>query len=105
MRGRVVVVRDEGESSTLRGHGDRVTSVAFSPLGTLLATTSRDQIARIWSLATNEVVQSLQHNSEVNDGAFSPNGRWLVTGTHPRERLGRRRRRRSFVVFRGTTGR
>ncbi len=81
MRGRVVVVRDDGESSTLRGHGDRVTSVAYAPLGTLLATTSRDQIARIWSLATNEVVQSLQHNSEVNDGSFSPNGRWLVTGT------------------------
>ena len=81
MRGRVVLVRQEGEASTLRGHRDRVTSVAFSPLGTLLASTSRDQTARIWSLATNEVVDSLQHGTRVNDGSFSPNGRWLATGT------------------------
>jgi WD40 repeat protein len=81
MRGRVVVVREAGESTTLRGHRDRVTSTAFSPLGVLLATTSKDQTARIWSLATNETLDSLQHNSRVNDASFSPDGRWLVTST------------------------
>jgi WD40 repeat protein len=81
MRGRIVVLRRDGEETTLRGHRDRVTSVAFSPLGTLLATTSRDQTARTWSLATNEVVDSLQHSTRVNDGSFSPDGRWLATGT------------------------
>jgi WD40 repeat protein len=81
MRGRIVVLRRGGEETTLRGHRDRVTSVAFSPLGTLLATTSRDQTARTWSLATNEVVDSLQHSTRVNDGSFSPDGRWLATGT------------------------
>ena len=35
MRGRIVIVRQDGETSTLKGHRDRVTSVAFSPLGTL----------------------------------------------------------------------
>ena len=49
MRGRIVTVRHDGEASTLKGHRDRVTSVAFSPLGTLLATTSLDRVARIWS--------------------------------------------------------
>jgi WD40 repeat protein len=81
MRGRLVVVRQDGEASTLRGHRGRVTSVSFSPLGTRLATTSKDETARIWSLVTNEVVESLQHNGQVNDGSFSPDGRWLATAT------------------------
>jgi WD40 repeat protein len=81
MRGRVVVVRQDGESETLRGHRDRVTAVTFSPTGTLLATTSRDQVARIWSLPTNELFRALQHNTEVRDAEFSPDGRWLVTAT------------------------
>ena len=81
MRGRVVVVRQDGEASTLTGHRDRVTSVAFSPLGTFLATTSVDHVARIWSLSTNEVVRALQHNTAVRDADFSPDGRWLVTAT------------------------
>ena len=81
MRGRIVIVRQNGETSTLRGHRDRVTSVEFSPSGTLLATTSRDHVARIWSLATNEVVRPLQHNTAVRDAGFSTDGRWLLTAT------------------------
>jgi WD40 repeat protein len=81
MRGRLVVVRQDGETATLTGHRDRVTAVTFSPQGALLATTSRDQVARIWSLSTNELVRSLQHNTEVRDAEFSPDGRWLVTAT------------------------
>ncbi len=81
MRGRVVVVRQDGETSMLTGHRDRVTSVDFSPLGTFLATTSLDHVARIWSLSSHEVVRALQHNTAVRDAAFSPDGRWLVTAT------------------------
>ena len=79
MRGRIVTVRHDGEASTLKGHRDRVTSVAFSPLGTLLATTSLDRVARIWSVATGELVRTFQHNTAVHDAQFSPNGHWLVT--------------------------
>ena len=79
MRGRVVVVRQDGEAETLTGHRDRVTSVAFSPVGTLLATTSLDHVARIWSLPANELVRALQHNTAVRDAAFSPDG----TGSSP----------------------
>ena len=81
MRGRVVILREDGDVSTLKGHRDRVTSVAFSPAGALLVTTSKDQVARLWSLATGEIVDSLQHNSRVNDASFSPDGRWLATST------------------------
>jgi WD40 repeat protein len=79
MRGRIVTVRHDGETSTLKGHRDRVTSVAFSPLGTLVATTSLDRVARIWTVATGELVRTLQHNTAVHDAQFSPNGQWLVT--------------------------
>ncbi len=81
MRGRVVIVRQDGEMATLTGHRDRVTSVDFSPLGALLATTSLDHVARIWSLSTDEVVRALQHNTAVRDADFSPDGRWLATAT------------------------
>ena len=82
MRGRVVIVRQDGEAETLTGHRDRVTSVAFSPFGTLLATTSLDHVARIWSLPANELARALQHNTAVRDAAFSPDGHWLVTAAN-----------------------
>lgn len=36
----------------LKGHGDRVLAVSFSPDGSLLATASRDRDVRIWNVAT-----------------------------------------------------
>ena len=81
IRGRVVRLLSDGKVTILRGHRDDVTSVAFSPLGGLLVTGSRDQVARIWDLTTHEVVREFQHNTEVRDAQFSPDGRWLVTAT------------------------
>ena len=78
MRGRTVVVRKDGTSHVLR-HRDRVNSVAFSPSGDLLATASRDRDARIWSVATGELVRVFSHNTAVHDAQFSPDERWLVT--------------------------
>ena len=82
MRGRIVIVRQDGDAETLTGPRDRVTSAAFSPVGTLLATTSLDHVARIWSLPANELVRPLQHNTAVRDAAFSPDGHWLVTAAN-----------------------
>ena len=45
----------------------------------MLATTSLDRVARIWNVATGELVRTLQHNTAVHDAQFSPNGHWLVT--------------------------
>ena len=45
----------------------------------LLATASRDHDVRIWDGTTGEGLRPLQHNSEVRDASFSPDGRWLVS--------------------------
>ena len=47
--------------------------------GALLATASRDHDVRIWDGTTGEGLRPLQHNSEVRDASFSPDGRWLVS--------------------------
>ena len=78
MRGTTVVLRKDGRSLVLR-HRDRVNSIAFSPSGQLLATASRDRDARIWNVATGELVRVFAHNTAVRDAQFSPDGRWLVT--------------------------
>jgi WD40 repeat protein len=67
---------------TLRGHGDYVQSVAFSPDGRLLATASRDETVKLWATETGEEVQTLHgHGGFVQSVAFSPDGRLLATGS------------------------
>ena len=63
-------------------HADSVTSVAFSPDGTTLATGSRDKTARLWNVATGETIRTLTgHTKEVASVAFSPDGTTLATGS------------------------
>jgi WD40 repeat protein len=81
IRGDTVVLRSGERETVLRGHGDAVTSVAFSSDGTRVVTTSRDREARIWDAVTGEALRTLTgHRGTVNDAAFNPNGRWIVTG-------------------------
>ena len=82
IRGRTVVLRANGQETVLTGHRDRVTSVAFSRFGGLLATASVDHDVRIWNVATGKAVRRLQHNTAVRDAQFSPDGRWLVSAAN-----------------------
>ncbi len=57
------------------------TSIAFSPVGDLLAIGSNDNMARLWDLNTGELLHTLEgHVDRVVSVAFSPDGRTLATG-------------------------
>jgi WD40 repeat protein len=81
IRGKTVLLRSpDGRRLILSGHRDRVYSVAFSRVGGLLATASRDHDVRIWSVASGRPVARLQGaNTAVYDAEFSPDARWLVS--------------------------
>lgn len=67
--------------STLKGHSDEVTSVAFNAAGTRLASGSVDNNAIVWEVATGQALHTLVgHQARVSSVAFNPAGNWLITG-------------------------
>ena len=68
--------------ATLGGHRTWVNAVSFSPDGTLLASGSWDQTIKLWDVATQTEVATLEgHAHGVTSVAFSaPNGTLLATG-------------------------
>ena len=70
-----------GRRFVLKGHEGGVTSVAFSPDGTLLVSGSSDATAKVWDVATGELrFRLLGHKQPVNCVGFSPNGMMIATG-------------------------
>jgi WD40 repeat protein len=82
IRGRTIVLDSGGRRTILAGHRDRVTSVAFSRVGGLLASASLDHDVRVWNVATGRQVRLYQHNTAVHDAQFGPDGRWLVSAAN-----------------------
>lgn len=67
------------------GHADGITSVAFAPDGTLLATGSADKTAKIWVLATGSEQRTITgHTATVTSVGFSPDNKQLLTGSEDR---------------------
>lgn len=60
-------------------HPDYVLSAHLSPDGRLAVSACRDRTARIWNVATGELVTHLQHDHDLRHVQFSPDGRWIVT--------------------------
>ncbi len=70
---------------TLDGHSDWVLSVAFSPNGKILASSSADRTLKLWNTTTGELLHTLQgHSSWVNAVAITPDGKTLVSASADR---------------------
>lgn len=68
------------EIRVLGRHTDKVSAVAFSPDGKLVASASHDQTAKVWELATGRLVLSLATRvAGFNSVVFSPDGSTLAT--------------------------
>jgi WD40 repeat protein len=56
---------------TLKGHGDIIGAVAFSPDGKRIATCSRDATARIWDAESGRNILTFNHTDHVSDITFN----------------------------------
>jgi WD40 repeat protein len=77
---RVFDVKEHRKLHSLRGHGDRVRSVIYSPDGQRIATAGADRAVKVWDAATERELFTLRgHAGPVNGVAFSPDGSRLVS--------------------------
>ncbi len=67
---------------TLRGHRDRISRLAWSADGRLIATPSADMTIGVWEAATGRRLRSLEgHVDNVTSAAWSPDGQLLATSS------------------------
>ncbi len=83
LRSLVDDARHRGVARVLAGHSALVTSVAFSPDGQTLLSSSRDQTVRFWTPSrTKSRGEPLRgHTGYVTRAVFSPDGRLIATSS------------------------
>jgi len=68
---------------TLKGHSNRVYSMAFSPDGKQVVLGSYDETVRLWDAVIGAALQTLKgHSHFVISVAFSPDGKQVVSGSY-----------------------
>ncbi|KAF4852472.1 Vegetative incompatibility protein HET-E-1 [Colletotrichum siamense] len=67
----------DARRQTLEGHEARVTAIAYSPDGLLLASGSNDQTVQLWDAASG----STQHSLEGCGAVFAPNGQIIASAS------------------------
>src|SRR5579862_9274047 len=66
---------------TFEEHRARVMSVAFNPLGEMLASSS-DKTVKLWDLQSGKLLRTLKgHRARVTSVAFNPQGEMLASGS------------------------
>jgi hypothetical protein len=70
------------EVLTLSGHSRGLTNAEYSPDGRRIVTSSADNTARIWDVASGrELVRLSGHRNIVGVATFSPDGRYIATAS------------------------
>ncbi len=65
----------------LGNHDDQITDMAFSPDGSLLATSSFDQTVKIWDIANKKLLKNIEPNySFLRSNIFSNDTNYLIIG-------------------------
>ena len=76
------------ELALFTGHTGSITSVAFSPEGTMLASSSSDKTVKLWDIATGRTIATLEgHTYWVTSVAFSLDGTTLASVSGQRVKL------------------